>query len=348
MDTRHRLPAHGEVASIGGHEMTSNIKQRFVDTMMSSGECERIVKTLPDEALYDDTGLPIWNDIIFTDEFYQTHDEIAIFEKHGVDVVNEVHRAIEACKTTRPITIMDLGAGDTRKVQHLLSAFETAKVPANYYALDISKKSLDDNVKYLADKHSNHDSVVTCAGLWGTFEDGLEWAKKIKGPRLFLSLGSVLCNDSWLTALAKVKDWAGILKSDDVLLVGMDGHLIPDHEEKIWAAYHSRDDLYKNFFQNGFNHLNRLVGEAWLSWEHWDLKAELQEEKPATRHRFYLCAKHDFQIRHGGTVRVIKKGEQLDWFDSHKYAQSNVELMFDKSDLEAISIWQTPDSEFRE
>lgn len=58
--------------------------------------------TLPDELLYTDVGLPIWNEIIFTKEFYQTHDEIALFDIHGADLVARVAPGI---------TMIDLGAG---------------------------------------------------------------------------------------------------------------------------------------------------------------------------------------------------------------------------------------------
>jgi EasF-like predicted methyltransferase len=231
---------------------------------------------------------------------------------------------------------------DTRKVEHLLAAFEKAQRSATYLALDISRSSLEHNVGYLEEKHSEPNSIVNCSGLWGTFEDGLQWVQQIKGPRLFLSLGSVLCNDPWPEALRKVKQWAAILQPDDLLLVGMDAHLAPKDESKIWAAYHSRNDLYKKFFLNGFDHANRLVGETWFREEDWDFEAEL--ENP-TRHRFYFRANHDFQL--GTKGHIIRKGEEMDWFDSHKYSQDDVETMFNKAGLVATNIWQAPDSEFR-
>ena len=150
---------------------------------------------------------------------------------------------------------------DTRKVERLLTAFEKAKAPATYLALDISLASLKQNVGYLTDAHSDNGSVVTCAGIWGTFEDGMKHVQEIKTPRLFLSLGSVLCNDPWPEALSHLKYWANTLRPDDLLLVGMDGHLVKNDRDKIWAAYHSCDELYKQFFLNGFEHANRLAGE---------------------------------------------------------------------------------------
>lgn len=229
-------------------------------------------------------------------------------------------------------------------MEHLLAAFDKAKVPTTYLALDISKTSLVQNVGYLAEKYSRPESTVTCAGIWGTFLDGMEYIQKIKSPRMFLSLGSVLCNDPWPEALGHLKFWANGLRPDDFLFIGMDAHLLPKNEKKIWDAYHSCDDLYKKFFLNGFDHANRLAGEEWFREEDWEFLAQL-ESTPTTRHRFYFRAKRNIVLKKMG--RVIEKGEEFDWFDSHKYGEESVRLMCSKAGLSVIDVWQAPDSEFR-
>ena len=233
---------------------------------------------------------------------------------------------------------------DTRKVEHLLAAFEAARVPATYMALDISKASLEHNVRYLAEKHSSPDSVVTCVGLWGTFQDGMQYVQTISTPRLFLSLGSVLCNDEWSTAVSHLKYWAEALRPEDLLLIGMDAHLMPKDEKKIWAAYHSRDDLYKQFFMRGFEKANKLLGENWFREEDWLYNAVLESE-PTTRHRFYFTATRDVYI--AKVDRTFKKGDEIDWFDSHKYGEVDVDTMCSKAKLTMMEIWQAPKSEFR-
>ncbi|KAM4062883.1 histidine-specific methyltransferase, SAM-dependent domain-containing protein [Hirsutella rhossiliensis] len=292
--------------------------------------------TLPDELLYDDVGLPIWNEIIFTPEFYQTHDEISLLDDHGDEIVAHLEPGV---------TVVDLGAGDTRKVEHLLAAFELAIVPATYLALDISQASLVHNISYLVEKHSAPGSAVRCAGLWGTFRDGKDYVQRIRGPRLFLSLGSVLCNDPWLEALNHLKYWAGAMRQDDLLLIGMDAHMLPLDKDKIWAAYHSRNDLYRRFFLNGFEHANRLAGEEWFREDDWVFGAQL-EDKPTTRHRFFLRAKREIRLVKLG--RVIAAGEELDWFDSHKYDEASVQLMCSKAGLSVVDVWKLPKSEFRQ
>lgn len=215
---------------------------------------------------------------------------------------------------------------------------------STYLALDISESSLRHNLAFLTGVHSKPGSAVTCAGIWGTFEDGINHVRSIDTPRLFLSLGSVLCNDAWPVALEHLKHWANTLRPDDLLLVGMDAHLIQKDEEKIWAAYHSCDDLYKAFFMAGFDHANKLLGEDCFKEEDWEFLAQLESE-PTTRHRFYFRAKRDVVINKIG--RTVLKGEELDWFDSHKYGEDDVRLMCHKAGLTVIDVWQAPDSEFR-
>ncbi|EGU80749.1 hypothetical protein FOXB_08789 [Fusarium oxysporum f. sp. conglutinans Fo5176] len=353
MDPKNDAPAHGAVVDIGGSNMYDGIGKRLQEAL-TAPYSPTSKPTLPDELLYDDVGLPIWNQIIFTPEFYQTHDEIALFDKHGADV---------AARCPAGVTIIDLGAGlvypllprtlptlnewwlDTRKVGHLLAAFEKDKVLAKYLALDISRSSLNHNVKYLVEQHPSPESSVTCAGIWGTFGDGMSYIQKISTPRLFLSLGSVLCNDPWPEALAHLKFWADALRPDDLLLIGMDGHTLPNNKEKIWNAYHSCDDLYHKFFLNGFKHANRLAGEEWFREEDWELLAQLEDE-PTTRHRFFFRAKKDVKLKK--MSRIIQRGEEFDWFDSHKYGEDNVRLMCYKAGLSVIDVWQAPGSEFRQ
>lgn len=243
---------------------------------------------------------------------------------------------------------------DTNKVDHLLATFESKKVPATYLALDISKTSLDQSIASLAANHSGPNAVVKCGGLWGTFENGLEHIGRLESPRLLLSLGSVLCNDPWPRALGNLRVWASTLQPDDRMLIGMDGHLVADQRDKIWAAYHSCDKLFRDFFLNGLKNANKLLGYNLFVEQDWDFMAEL-EEQPTTRHRFFLRAKKDIPLQEDGRIiskgeedeKIISKGQEIDWFDSHKYGEQDVRLMCSEAGLTVIKSWTAPDSDFR-
>ncbi|KAG5946085.1 hypothetical protein E4U53_006632 [Claviceps sorghi] len=328
--------AHGSVINIGGADMSSDIAERLLSVLQAP--YDYINKpTLPDELLYDDDGLSIWNDIISTPEFYQTHDEISLLKRHGESIASRVSSGV---------TIIDIGAGDTRKVNFLLDAFERAKVSATYLALDISAASLAHNIGRLAELHSAPASHVTCAGIWGTFEDGQDFvARHIKGPRLFLSLGSVLCNDEWLRAVDHLKAWKKVMRPGDLLIAGMDAHMAEEFQDKIEAAYHAREDLCRKFFLNGFDNINRCLDHDVFVEANWQFCCEL-EHTPTTRHRVYFRAKRNIECPL--LNREIQMGEEVDWFDSHKYGENNVQIMCSKAGLSVVDVWKADDSEFRQ
>lgn len=95
------MPNHGQVEDIGGSQMVASVKHTLVEIFQTPYN-NNSKPVLPDELLYDDLGLPIWNEIIFTPEFYQTHDEIAIFDQNGAEV---------AARVQPGVTMIDLGAG---------------------------------------------------------------------------------------------------------------------------------------------------------------------------------------------------------------------------------------------
>ncbi|KAM3538460.1 hypothetical protein ARSEF1564_008621 [Beauveria bassiana] len=210
------IPEHGKILDIGGSALKRLNIDKLNDTLTAIAE-SRDAPTLSDELLYDGVGLLMWNKIMSIPQFYQTHDEKALFDLNSSEII-------------RQVLIM---SRDTNKVDHFLAEFERKRLHATYLALDISKTSLDESIASLTANHSSPDSLVNCGGFWGTFENGLEHMGRIKGPRLFLSLGFVLCNDPWPTALDHLRRWAAELRPEDRLLIGMDGHLVAGSRDKI-------------------------------------------------------------------------------------------------------------------
>ncbi|ROT36575.1 hypothetical protein SODALDRAFT_315560 [Sodiomyces alkalinus F11] len=330
------IPAHGTVLDIGGSDMSTSVRDRLLAVLLDS-HAPGTTPVMPDELLYNDKGLAIWAEIIFTPEFYQTADEIAILARNSTEISDYIPQGV---------TMVDLGAGyvdhsftDLRKVENLLAVLEKRRSSSTYLALDISRVSLKTNIDMLTPMHKN----VTCAGLWGDFNRGLSWVADLDPaiPRLFLSLGSVLFNDSWDTAVANLKRWASLMRPQDLILAGMDGHTIQNHREKIWAAYHAHPDLYAKFWSNGFAYANELLGEEYLRDEDWECCAELEDHEG--RHRFFFKANKDVAIGD----KTLPKGFEFEWFDSHKHDEEDVLKMCEEAGLSVIKSWHAPDSEMR-
>lgn len=93
MHSKTSVATNGTVVDIGGSKMYDSVAERLFETL-NAPYSSTSKPVLPDELLYDDVGLPIWNQIIFTPEFYQTHDEIALFDKHGADIAKRVQAGV--------------------------------------------------------------------------------------------------------------------------------------------------------------------------------------------------------------------------------------------------------------
>ena len=102
MPPHSSIPSHNEILDIGGSAMRGGILGRLKEALLSQKHGDNRPIVLPDELLYDDIGLDIWAKIIFTPEFYQTRDEIELFERNSDEIAKHI-----------PIgsVMVDLGAG---------------------------------------------------------------------------------------------------------------------------------------------------------------------------------------------------------------------------------------------
>ncbi|KAK1994996.1 hypothetical protein LX36DRAFT_660034 [Colletotrichum falcatum] len=332
-------PKHGSVLDIGGGKISSHILDDLRRVLVAAAAAP---PTMPDELLYDDKGLAIWADIIFTPQFYQTRDEIVLFQRHSGELARDY--------IPEDATMIDLGAGDMRKVNYLLEELASQGRRATYLALDISKHSLTTNLEALAPRHAG--GSVRMAGLWGDFAAGLAFAETVTAtPRVFLSLGSVLFNDPWKKAVAALRDWAALMRPADLILAGMDGHDVSS--AKVWDAYHAHPDLFGRFFHNGLAHANALLGHQVFRPDDWEICAEVDAAEK--RHRFYLQARRDVDVDVGvgagtatTTKTTLRRGLEVDWFDAHKRSEVDVRGMCREAGLEVVKSWAVEGSEMRQ
>ncbi len=67
---------------------------------------------------------------------------------------------------------------------------------------------------------------VKCAGLWGTYDDGLAWLKQPRNaakPKAILSMGSSIGNFRPEEAVDFLAQWFAELSSKDLMLIALDG-----------------------------------------------------------------------------------------------------------------------------
>ena len=107
-----------------------------------------------------------------------------------------------------------------------MDALERAGKDVEYYALDLMQAELDRTLALVPEGTFRH---VKCAGLWGTYDDGLEWLKRpenVAKPKAILSMGSSIGNFTPGDAADFVAQFAAELGHHDLLLIALDGYVL--------------------------------------------------------------------------------------------------------------------------
>lgn len=110
---------------------------------------------------------------------------------------------------------------------------------------------------------------VKCAGLHGTYDDGLEWLKRTKTSAkttCVLSLGSSIGNFSREEAAKFLHQFSRMLRPQDSLLIGLDSC---QDSQRIFQAYNDSEGVTEAFYRNGLTHANRLLGYEGFKQSQW-------------------------------------------------------------------------------
>ncbi len=140
-----------------------------------------------------------------------------------------------------------------------MDALERAGKTASYYALDLMQSELERTLEAVPEGAFKH---VKCAGLWGTYDDGLEWLKRpenAKRPKAILSLGSSIGNFTPEEAIPFIAQYTKEMNYDDMLLIALDACQDP---KKVYHAYNDRGDVTHNFTMVRYWCLSPLVDLA--------------------------------------------------------------------------------------
>ncbi|KAK7937659.1 uncharacterized protein PG986_014527 [Apiospora aurea] len=324
-----------QIIDVGGSELTPFFQSLLHKALLwtetpyaPSGLTQRL---LPSAFLSDDAGLRIWSELTRAPNYYQTNTETELI----LDKADELSSHIQD-----GTIIMDLGCGDVRKIVPLLQALEKKKKSVTYYAIDLSRTSLEHGLQGF---DSGYDHVQ-CIGLWGTWDAALAWSKDTPKdsdrPRLYLSLGSIFGNDHLEPAVARLRGWTQKAMrvnttESDMMLLTMDATTDRHH---LYASYNDNDGLYERFIRNGFRHSNRILGEDWYKDDDWDCRSELQSDP--VMHRSVLRAKRPVQVRSVGLI--LEEGTAIDCYENFKYGPEVMSRQFEAAGLAAIKQWKAP------
>lgn len=199
-------------------------------------------RSLPSKWLYDARGSALFEEITATPEYYLTRTEAAILERHAGEVVRAV----------RPVELLEIGSGSSRKTRLLLEAMHRLGTGDTYVPFDVSADAVEEAAAALIADYP----WLKVRGVVGDFHEHLAEVPRT-GRRLVACLGSTIGNFPPAQQVELLTDIAGTLADGDVLLLGAD--LVKD-PEVLEAAYNDAAGVTAAFTMNLVTILQREVG----------------------------------------------------------------------------------------
>ncbi len=199
-------------------------------------------KRLPPKYFYDARGSALFEDITRLPEYYLTRAETEIL----IDAADAIVRRI------RPVELVELGSGSSRKTRLLLEAMHRHRTGSRYAPLDVS----EDALVGAADALGADYDWLQFDGFVGDFTRDLGRLPR-RGPRLVAFLGSTIGN---FGPAARATLLAGLhagLGDGDRFLLGVD--LVKDRAT-LEAAYDDAAGVTAEFNRNLLHVLNRELG----------------------------------------------------------------------------------------
>ncbi len=255
---------------------------------------------------YDRLGSALFAAICQLEEYYPTRTEREVL----AGCCDELASLAGAGRT-----LIDLGAGDCVKAEHLFARLQ----PRRYVALDISADFLDASLARLRREHPA--LVINGYGCDLTTDWSLP-AEVPRDARLFLYPGSSIGNFAPEDARTFLSRLRANADADGQLLIGVD--LVKDPATLV-AAYDDALGVTAAFNRNVLLHANRLLGADFSlgDWRHLALFDPVR-----SRIEMHLEALRQVTVAWPGGARQFRAGERIHTENSYKYREKDfIELL---------------------
>jgi dimethylhistidine N-methyltransferase len=266
---------------------------------------------------YDSLGSRLFEAICELPEYYLTRTEAQIFERYGRDIAKSVGSGS---------TLIDLGAGNCEKAEHLFDLLR----PTQYVAIDISAAFLRYRLECLQDKHAHLDVV----GIAMDFTQRFELPSAVRRERRrFFYPGSSIGNFTPEEAQQFLRNVRAAGGDDCAILMGAD--LVKD-KSTLDAAYDDPLGVTAAFNVNILNQVNRLIGSNFdvRDWRH---VAFFNAEK--SRIEMHLEARRDVTVRLPDGPRTFPAGVRIHTENSYKYTENALERLLGSAGFVRPTFW---------
>ncbi|MDX5340613.1 MAG: L-histidine N(alpha)-methyltransferase [Cyclobacteriaceae bacterium] len=217
----------------------SEFQQNFRKDVISG--LNKDPKSLPSKYFYDDEGSKIFREIMDMPEYYLPKAEFEIIQNHAEDIAQKM--------PCRHLDLVELGAGDGRKMVRFIQTLSLRISNLNYFPLDISEKALALNEQLIR----NQAPSVKTKGFAGDYFETYSQFKARPYPKLVVFAGSNIGNfrkDESIRFLEFIK---GGLREVDFFILGVD---LKKNPKQIIQAYDDPQGITKRFNLNLLSRIN--------------------------------------------------------------------------------------------
>jgi L-histidine N-alpha-methyltransferase len=225
------------VQHAGLAETSPPADQRLVDDVREGLKADP--PTLPPRWFYDEKGSVLFEQITRLEEYYPTRTEESILVEHAGDIA-----ALSGAST-----LIELGAGTSRKTRLLLDALSARGEHLLFAPLDISAEVLMESAASMATDYP----AVTVQAQIADFDDDFDLPGS-PGSRLVVFLGSTIGNFTAGPRADFLARLSAALDPGDYLLLGAD--LVKD-VDRLVRAYDDDAGVTAAFNRNLLDVLNR-------------------------------------------------------------------------------------------
>tara|TARA_B100000700_G_C15055576_1_gene862626 strand:- start:2037 stop:3002 length:966 start_codon:yes stop_codon:yes gene_type:complete len=274
-------------------------------------------KKFPAWLLYDENGSKLFDEICKQPEYILTRSEIDLLEKHAKSINKLIGYG----------TIIEFGAGSSKKIRSILNQDENY----SYVAIDISIDHLEKSLKNLKASFPRTNMLGICCDHNKLIE--LPIHPYIYSNKIGFFPGSSIGNYEHNEAINLLKNFHRLLNGGP-LIIGIDH---PKAIEKMESAYNDKKGVSKNFAINLLRRFNKEINSNFII-ENYNYQA-IWEEK-YSRIRMEIKSIKDQIINIDNSFWEITKDEEIITEYSVKYSHQNIMELAKESGWLISDYWE--------
>lgn len=280
-----------------------------------------IPKFLSSHYFYDKAGDELFQQIMNMPEYYLTNSESEIFR----DQSEEIIASLNLDKNVE-FELIELGAGDGAKTQHLLKTLLDNNYNFKFIPVDISQNSLN----VITERLENLFPELEIDPQQGDYFQVLDQLFLSDKPKVLLFIGSNLGNMEDEIATNFLEKIAQHLKYAEKLILGVD---LKKSAEIVLPAYHDTAGITRDFNLNLLKRINREM-DADFDLNNFEHAPEYTEKEGIAKSYLKSTIKQEVHIKELNKIFHFEKDELIHTEISRKYNDEILGSILNHSGLE--------------